>query len=95
MCRVIDQVGEYKILQTTHDYVVVNTEKQYANHAHFKSRKDINYLLKLIKSGIKPRSNYMKKAAKRLLGDDYDSLNERGKRYTNHHNQLHKYVRVR
>jgi len=83
MCKVIDQVGEYKVLQTSRDYVVVNTEKEYSNHAHFRSRKDINCLLKLLRSGTKPHGQYMKTAAKRLLGDEYFELNEKGNKYHN------------
>ena len=81
MCKVLEVKGRFNILQTSKDYVVVNTEIEYKNHAHFKCRKDIHKLIDLINKGIKPNSHYMQIAAQRLLGDEYDDLREKKKEY--------------
>ena len=80
MSRVIEVKGSYKILATNRDYVVINTNRDYENHAHFKSLQTLYQLLRLIDNGLKPTSPYLIKAAKRLLGTTYDTLNPKKKK---------------
>ncbi|MDK2866895.1 MAG: hypothetical protein PWP51_2617 [Clostridiales bacterium] len=87
MSKVLEIRGDYKILVTNRDYIVVNTQLDYENHAHFKSVQPMYKLISLIESGILPHSPYLLKAAKRLLGDDFDTLTPQHKKetYKNHH----------
>lgn len=86
MSRVIEVIGSYKILATNRDYVVVNTRLDYENHAHFKSLQTLHQLLNIIEKGLVPSSPYLIKAAKRLLGEEYDALHVKRKKlsYFNH-----------
>lgn len=81
MCRVLKEKGRFKILKTNKDYVIVNTELEYKNHAHIKRIDHAKQLIKLIDKGIKPKSHYMQVAAERLLGDGYSELQEKKKEY--------------
>lgn len=74
MPRVVEVQGDYKILSTSRDFIVINTGMSYENHAHFKSLETLKHLLRLIEIGKAPTSPYMVKAAKRLLGDDFHEL---------------------
>ena len=48
MCRVIDRVGDYKILKALRDYIVKNVRGDYSNHGHFKRLKTCkNYVNKV------------------------------------------------
>lgn len=87
MSKVLEVRGDYKILATNRDYIVVNTTLSYENHAHFKSVQPMYKLLSLIENGIQPHSPYLLKAAKRLLGDHFEDLTPRNKKdhYKNHH----------
>ena len=80
MSKVLEIRGDYKILATNRDYVVINTTLDYENHAHFKSIQPLYHLLKLIERGLMPTSPYMLKAAKRLLGDGFSSLTPKKKK---------------
>ena len=87
MSKVLEIRGEYKILVTNRDYIIVNTSLDYENHAHFKSVQPMYKLLNLIESGIQPHSPYMLKAAKRLLGESFADLSPQYRKdtYKNHH----------
>ncbi len=92
MSKVIEIKGRFKILHTTHDYVVVNTTLDYENHAHFKSMKNIHHLINLLEKGLKPTSPYMIKAAQRLLGDEFGTLSQKRQK-SNYNNQKRQYNR--
>ncbi|MBF4693057.1 hypothetical protein [Fusibacter ferrireducens] len=87
MSKVLEVRGNYKILATNRDYVVINMALAYENHAHFKSIQPLYHLLTLIEHGLMPTSPYMMKAAKRLLGDKFESLTPKRKKenYNNNH----------
>ncbi len=87
MSKVLEVRGDYKILATNRDYVVLNMALEYENHAHFKSIQPLYHLLTLIEHGLMPNSPYLKKAAKRLLGDEFETLTQRKKKenYNNNH----------
>ncbi len=87
MSKVLEVRGDYKILATNRDYVVINMTLAYENHAHFKSIQPLHHLLTLIEHGLMPTSPYLMKAAKRLLGDEFESLTPKKKKenYNNHH----------
>lgn len=80
MPRIVEVRGDFKILATHRDYVVINTALEYENHAHFKSIGTLQQLLRLIDNGLMPTSPYMIKAAKRLLGNSYDALTPKRKK---------------
>ncbi len=87
MSKVLEVRGDYKILATNRDYVVINMTLAYENHAHFKSIQPLYHLLTLIEHGLRPTSPYMMKAAKRLLGDGFERLTPKKKKesYNNNH----------
>lgn len=91
MSRVIEVKGSYKILATNRDYVVINTELDYENHAHFKSLQTLHQLLRFLENGLAPTSPYLIKAAKRLLGEEYQNLQVKRKKlsYCNHSYRSH------
>ena len=62
MCRVIDHIGIYKILQDSRGYVVSNTSGSYSNHGHFKQLKTCyTMIIKLMqKKRTVPKSKYLK-----------------------------------
>ena len=75
MCRVLEPKGRFNILQTSRDYVVVNTELKYENHAHMNKLEHAIILIKLIDKGILPHSKYWRTAARRLLDNkEYSQL---------------------
>lgn len=86
MPRVVEVQGDYKILSTSRDFIVINTEMSYEHHAHFKSLDTLRHLLRLIEIGKAPTSPYMVKAARRLLGDNFHTLLQPRKKqkYYNH-----------
>lgn len=69
MCRVIDQLGIYKILQTSRDFIVVNTAGQDANHGHFKQLKTYYTIIKLMQKRTVPKSKYLRGSALRISTD--------------------------
>lgn len=85
MCRVISGKGKFKILQTSKDYVVVNTEGVYKQHSHHQNRRSAEKLIILLQKGLMPKSEYLKVSAKRLLGEeDFNKLRgKRKKKYVN------------
>lgn len=75
MCRVIDQVGDYKILEASRDYLVVNTKGKHENHGHFKKLKTCYLIIKLIQTQQVPKSKYLREAAIRI-STDIDYINK-------------------
>lgn len=72
MCRVIDQVGDYKILKASRSYIVKNVIGEYSNHGHFTQLKTCYLIIKLIRKRQVPRSKYLRGAALRISTDkDY------------------------
>ena len=71
MCRVIDQIGIYKILQDSKGYVVCNTKGEYANHGHFKQLKTCYTIIKLMRKRTVPKSKYLRGSALRISTDKY------------------------
>jgi len=74
MPKILEVRGDFKIMMTKRDFIVVNTSKAYENHAHFKDLSALNHLITLIERGIMPTSPYFSKAAQRLLGNEFENL---------------------
>lgn len=79
MCRVIDQVGIYKILQDGKGYIVSNTAGEYRHHGHFKRLKTCYTIIKLIQKRTVPKSKYLRGSALRISTDKYyiDKVNRK------------------
>ena len=72
MCRVVDQVGDYKILRASRSYIVKNVKGEHSNHGHFKRLKTCYLIIKLMQKRQVPRSKYLRGAAIRISTDkDY------------------------
>ncbi len=69
MCRVIDQVGDYKILKASRDYIVKNVRGDYSNHGHFKRLKTCYLIVDLIRKRQVPRGRYLRGTAIRISTD--------------------------
>lgn len=69
MCRVIDQVGDYKILKASRSYIVKNVKGGYDNHGHFKQLKTCYLIIKLMQKRQVPRSKYLRESAIRISID--------------------------
>lgn len=92
MPKVLEICGDYKILSTKRDYIVVNMTLPYEHHAHFKTLNTLKHLIHLIDLGKAPTSPYLLKAAKRLLGDGFNQLQPKRKKqhYSNHHQRMNR-----
>lgn len=92
MCRVIDQVGDYKILKASRSYIVKNVKGGYNNHGHFK-KLDICYLIiKLLQKRQVPRSKYLRGAALRI-STDKDYVNKAKRKIKKDRNKQ-KYINI-
>ena len=69
MCRVVDQVGDYKILEASRSYIVKNVKGDYSNHGHFKQLKTCYLIIDLIRKRQVPRSKYLRESAIRISID--------------------------
>lgn len=67
--RVIDQIGDFKILKTSQGYIVKNVKGKYENHGHFKKLDTCYVIIKLINKRQVPRSKYLRGSALRLSLD--------------------------
>ena len=70
MSRVVGVIDEYKILQTSKDYIVVNTNGKYENHGHFKKLSTCYVIIRLIKRKTIPNKPFMLEAARRITIDE-------------------------
>lgn len=71
-------MDNFKIIQDSRGYVLINTEGEYKNHAHVKKRSTCELLIRLIKRKIVPKSRYLRGSCKRLtLDTDYIDKIER------------------
>ena len=75
MCRVVDQVGDYKILKASRSYIVKNVKGEYSNHGHFRRLKTCYLIIKLIQTQQVPKSKYLREAAIRI-STDIDYINK-------------------
>jgi hypothetical protein len=69
VCRVIDQVGDYKILKASRSYIVKNAKGGYDNHGHFKQLKTCYLIIDLIRKRQVPRSKYLRESVIRISID--------------------------
>lgn len=70
MCRVVDRVGGYKILQNGNGFIVSNTKGEYKNHGHFKRLKTCYTIIRIIGKKQVPRSKYLKGSVLRISTDE-------------------------
>ena len=77
----IQQIKEYKVINTSRDIVVINTDiDDYKAHAHFADIRGALECINLINRGLLPKSKYYQTACKRLLTPErYEGLVERTK----------------
>ena len=77
----IQQIKEYKVINTSRDIVVINTDiDDYKAHAHFADIRGALECINLINRGLLPKSRYYQTACKRLLTQEqYEGLVERTK----------------
>lgn len=69
MCRVVDQVGDFKILTTSRGYVVKNINGSYDNHGHFRKLGTCYKIIKMVQRKQVPNSKYLRESAIRLSLD--------------------------
>lgn len=70
MARVVDVIGDYKIIRTPNDYIVINTKGEYRHHSHVKKESTARLLVKLVTRKTMPRSDYLVEAARRITLDE-------------------------
>ena len=70
MCRVVDRVGDYKILQNGNGFIVSNVKCEYKNHGHFKRLKTCYTIIRIIEKKQVPRSKYLKGSVLRISTDE-------------------------
>jgi len=70
MARVVDVIGDYKIIRTSKDYIVINTKGEHRHHSHVKKESTARLLIKLVTRKTMPRSDYLVEAARRITLDD-------------------------
>lgn len=69
MSRVVGVIDEYKILETSRDYIIVNTNGKYENHGHFKKLSTCFVLIRLLQRKTIPNKPFMIEAARRITVD--------------------------
>lgn len=70
MSRVVGVIDEYRILQTSKDYIVINTNGKYENHEHFKKLSTCYVIIRLMKRKTIPNKPFMLEAARRITIDE-------------------------
>ncbi len=70
MGRVIDRVGDYKIIRNNSGYVVSNANGEYKNHGHFKRLKTCYTIFRIMEKKQVPRSKYLKGSVLRISTDE-------------------------
>jgi hypothetical protein len=70
MSRVVGVIDEYRILQTSKDYIVINTNGKYENHGHFKKLSTCYVIIRLMKRKTIPNKPFMLEAARRITIDE-------------------------
>lgn len=70
MSRVVGVIDEYKILETSRDYIIVNTNGKYENHGHFKKLSTCFVLIRLLQRKTIPSKPFMLEAARRITIDE-------------------------
>lgn len=63
-------IDEYRILQTSKDYIVINTNGKYENHGHFKKLSTCYVIIRLMKRKTIPNKPFMLEAARRITIDE-------------------------
>ncbi len=63
LCRVIDRIGDYKILKASQGYIVKNVKGNYKNHGHFRQLKTCYIIIDLIRKRQAPKSKYLRGSA--------------------------------
>jgi len=71
-------MDNFKIIQDSRGYILINTDGEYKNHAHSKKQSTCEMLIRLIVKRIVPKSSYLRNSCLRLtLDDDYKDKIER------------------
>ena len=76
--------AELEIKQNSRGYILIRKHGEYSQHAHLKSLKACNDLIKLIELNKLPRGRYLKGSCKRLLTEEeYNQLRPGKQMYYN------------
>lgn len=68
----------------TGGYVVIRVGADYDMHAHIKSMNGCHQLIRLIEKGLEPKSEWLQRAARRILYDsEYIKLKKCKDKYVN------------
>lgn len=70
MCKVVNVIGQYKILRTNYDYVVINMRGSYENHGHFKKLSTCYVICKILNHWTVPKRRYLIESCIRITTDD-------------------------
>ena len=70
MAKVVDRIGDFKILEIRRGYLVKNLKGEYENHGHFDKLKGCYKIINLIERRQVPKKDYFIEAAIRLTLDD-------------------------
>lgn len=92
MCRVVDQIGAYKILKASRGYIVKNVRGGYDSHGHFKKLDTCYLIIKLLQKRQVPRSKYLRGAALRI-STDKDYVNKAKRKIKKDRNKQ-KYINI-
>lgn len=70
MCKVVNQIGEFRILQVRNGYVVKNLKGKYEHHGHFQKLSTCYQIIKIVRRKQVPIKDYFIESAIRLTLDD-------------------------
>ncbi len=69
MCKVVNVIGQYKIIRTQKDYVVINMRGNYENHGHFKKLSTCYVICRLLNHWDVPKKRYLIRSCIRITTD--------------------------
>ncbi len=84
MLMMIYNDDDFKILNSSKSYILINKHGKYSNHGHFKKADTCHLMIKLIKRMEVPKSKYLQDAALRIsINEDYKNkiLKKRDKQF--------------
>ena len=64
------QEGQYKVIQDSRGYVLINTEGSYKAHGHIKSLHIAKKVIKMMKKNTVPNSDYLRGTVLRVSTDE-------------------------
>ena len=89
MAKVVDQIGDFRILKTHDGYTVKNLKGDYNNHGHFDKLKGCYKIISIVQKMQIPKKDYFIEAAIRLTLDDKYQRNLLVKQEKNNNKQYY------